>query len=201
MTTPIIPPPRPGADRYGVLFVCLGNICRSPMAEAIFLHLAGQRRLLDRLDVDSCGLGDWHVGGPADPRTIAACKCQNVPVPSIARLWDPARDPERFDLIVPMDRQNYRTLLTRGAPRDRVRMMRHFEPAAPGTGLLFTDAAAIPDVPDPYTGPDSGFDELYRMLHGACRGLVEAIEAAVRERAGVPQPGARGGGDARPERR
>jgi protein-tyrosine phosphatase len=149
------------------------------MAEAIFIHHARQRRLLDRLDVDSCGLGDWHVGGPADPRTIAACQCRSVHVPSIARLWDPSSDPERFDLIVPMDQQNYRTLLKRGAPRERVRMMRQFEGAAPDAELLFRGAAAIPDVPDPYTGPDSGFHELFTMLESSCRGMLSAIEAAV----------------------
>lgn len=204
MTLASLPARRPDADRYGVLFVCLGNICRSPMAEGIFIHLAKQRGIFDRLDVDSCGLGDWHVGGPADKRTIAACQRQGVCVPSIARLWDPANDPARFDVIVPMDSQNYRGLLSRGAPRERIRMMRMFEnvaaPAASteksaatsgshrlapraehvgGTSLLFPDAAAIPDVPDPYTGPDSGFDELYTMLLSSCRGLVQQVERAL----------------------
>ncbi|MEZ6233295.1 MAG: low molecular weight protein-tyrosine-phosphatase [Phycisphaerales bacterium] len=186
---PPLPPRRDGTDRYAVLFVCLGNICRSPMAEAIFIHHAHARGLAPRLDIDSCGLGDWHVGGPADPRTIAACRARGVNVPSIARLWNPRRDPARFDLILPMDRQNHRTLLSRDAPRDRVRMMRLFEPAdtaQSGTGprptpapLLFPDAAAIPDVPDPYTGPDSGFDDLYHMLERSCLNLLDHIERSL----------------------
>jgi len=176
------------------------------MAEAIFIHLARERRLLDRLDIDSCGLGDWHVGGPADTRTIAACKRQGVGVPSIARLWDPLADPARFDVILAMDNPNYKGLVSRGAPRERIRMMRMFEdarvvgavasgsepahsagrakaklaPDARSAGsLLFPDAAAIPDVPDPYTGPESGFDDLYTMLHHACRGLMHQVEHAL----------------------
>ncbi|MCA9287954.1 MAG: low molecular weight phosphotyrosine protein phosphatase [Phycisphaerales bacterium] len=186
---PLIPLRRPDADRFGVLFVCLGNICRSPMAEAIFIHHATARGLAPRLDIDSCGLGEWHVGGPADPRTVAACRARGVGVPSIARLWNPRRDPARFDLILPMDRQNHRTLLNRDAPRDRVRMMRQFEPAdaasrdhasrAAPAPLLFPDAGAIPDVPDPYTGPDSGFDDLYDMLERSCLNLLDHIERSL----------------------
>ena len=180
MTTPLIPPTRPGADRYAVLFVCLGNICRSPMAEAIFIHRASSRGLLHRLDIDSCGLGDWHVGGPADPRTIAACRKRGVSVPSIARLWNPATDPARFDLIVPMDRQNHRALTSRGAPPERLRMMRAFEVAAGASSLRPPgDGATVPDVPDPYTGPDAGFDDLFEMLHRACDGLLDAVESSV----------------------
>jgi len=153
------------------------------MAEAIFLHLARERRLLDRLDVDSCGLGDWHVGGPADPRTIAACRRRGVPVPSIARLWDPDQDPHRFDLILPMDAQNHRTLLARGAPRDRLRLMRLFGPAPAGRDrLLIPEAAAIPDVPDPYTGPESGFDDLFLMLKEACEGLLSHVAPEIEAR-------------------
>lgn len=167
-----------------MLFVCLGNICRSPMAEGIFVHLARERGLLDRLDVDSCGLGEWHIGGPADPRTVAACGRRGVEVPSIARLWDPADDPGRFDVVVPMDGQNYRGLVSRGAARERLRLMRAFEGNAGVTAhdrapLLIPEAARIPDVPDPYTGPDSGFDELFVMLRGACEGLVRAVERVV----------------------
>lgn len=189
MTTPLLPTPRPDADRYGVLFVCLGNICRSPMAEGIFLDLAARRGLLGRLDVDSCGLGSWHVGGPADPRTIEACRRRGVAVPSIARLWDPRADPDRFDLVIPMDRQNHAGLLSRGATRERLRMMRLFDPeamaeitAAPAQPLLIPDAPAIPDVPDPYTGPDSGFDRLFDMLHRACDNLARRVELAIDRR-------------------
>lgn len=175
---PLLPTRRPGGERFGVLFVCLGNICRSPMAEAIFLHRARERGVLGGLDVDSCGLGDWHVGGPADPRTIAACRRRGVAVPSIARLWDPTADPARFDVIIPMDAQNVRGLAGRGAPRERIRKMRLFEAEGVPTGgdALFPGGEAIPDVPDPYTGPDSGFDELFHMLDRSCGRLLEHVE-------------------------
>ena len=73
--------------RIGLLFVCLGNICRSPMAKGIFLHQARQRGLLDRFDIDSCGTGNWHAGGPADPRTVACALKNGVDFPHVARWW------------------------------------------------------------------------------------------------------------------
>lgn len=168
--------------------MCLGNICRSPMAEGIFLHMARERGVLGRLDVDSCGLGDWHVGGPADGRTIAACGRRGVGVPSVARVWDGAVDAGRFDVIVAMDGQNYKGLLSRGAPRERVRMMREFEGsgrvadesgAAGGSHRLAPRASQVggtADVPDPYTGPESGFDALFVLLEDCCAGLLREVE-------------------------
>ncbi len=154
----------------GVLFVCMGNICRSPLGEGIFIHLARQRGVLDRFDVDSCGTGAWHAGEKADPRSIAIGKKHGIKIPSIARQFEASTDIERFDLILAMDRQNERDLLSEGAPRERVRLMRSFDPT-----LSEADANVL-DVPDPYYGRGDGFERVYDMLTRACEGLLDSFE-------------------------
>ncbi|MFI4897638.1 MAG: low molecular weight protein-tyrosine-phosphatase, partial [Phycisphaerales bacterium JB059] len=156
-------------SRTGVLFVCLGNICRSPLGEGIFLHMARQRGALDRFDVDSCGTGAWHAGERADPRSIAIAKKYGIELPSIARQFDPRADVERFDLILAMDRQNERDLLGAGAPEDRVRLMRSFDPTLDGA------SGKALDVPDPYYGRGDGFQRVYDMLTRACAGLLDEL--------------------------
>lgn len=157
-----------------MLFVCLGNICRSPMAEGIFIHLAGRRGVLDQFEIDSCGLGGWHVGNRADPRARATAAKNGVDLPSCARKFDPKSDPERFDLLLAMDASNARGLIDRGTPPEKVRLMRSFDPALrdkldergwPKPGVEI-------DVPDPYYGADGGFDQVYAMLVRACEGLL-----------------------------
>ncbi|KAA0216266.1 MAG: low molecular weight phosphotyrosine protein phosphatase [Leptolyngbya sp. PLA3] len=157
-----------------LLFVCLGNICRSPMAEGIFIHMARQRGVLDQFEVDSCGLGGWHVGSRADPRALATAASNGVDLPSCARKFDPATDPHRFDLLLAMDASNARGLIDRGTPPEKVRLMRSFDP-------MLRDAVdehgqpkgnADIDVPDPYYGADGGFELVYAMLVRACEGLL-----------------------------
>jgi protein-tyrosine phosphatase len=155
--------------RTAVLFVCLGNICRSPLAEGLFLHLAGARGLATRFEVESCGLGAWHAGERADPRSCAVAQRYGISLAGRARVIDPASDFRRFGLIVPMDRSNRRGLLDLGAPQERVRLMRSFDPAlagAPDDHL---------DVPDPYTGDERGFDEVFSMLRAACEGMLDEL--------------------------
>lgn len=157
------------ALRTGVLFVCLGNICRSPLAWGLFRHLAAERGVLDRFDVESCGTGGWHAGNAADPRSIAVSLRHGVPLDHIARQLDPARDFERFTWLIPMDRANRTDLLKLGAQPDRVRLMRSFDP-------LVAQAGDGPDVPDPYYGGEDGFQKVYEMLDRACRGLLDELE-------------------------
>lgn len=153
--------------RVGVLFVCLGNICRSPLARAVFEHEAKLAGVADRLRIDSCGTGDWHVGGPADPRTIAVAERHKVAMKHVARQVDPRTDFNSFDLIVAMDRKNIEALVAAGAPRERVRLMCSFDPIFDGL-----DEHEIPEVPDPYTGTDADFERVFAMLASASKGLL-----------------------------
>lgn len=162
---------------HALLFVCLGNICRSPMAEGVFLHRAAARGVHDRFVVDSCGMGGWHVGNRPDPRAEATAAMHGVTLPSCARQFDPASDPMRFTLMLAMDASNARALIERGAPANAVRLMRSFDP---GLAHLI-DAHGSPragenlDVPDPYYGGDRGFHEVYDMLVRACDGLLDEL--------------------------
>lgn len=157
-----------------VLFVCLGNICRSPLAEGIFLHLA-KGRGIEGITVDSCGTGGWHAGEGPDRRALAVARQRGVHLPSRARKVI-VQDFEKFDLIVAMDASNLDDLVALGAPRDRVRLMRSYDPAHSNTHA----GKPAPDVPDPYYGGDDGFDRVYDMLVAACEGLLDEIEAKLR---------------------
>lgn len=158
----------PGGGRTGVLFVCLGNICRSPLAEGVFIHLAHERGVLERFDVDSCGTGHWHVGKRADPRSLEVAERHGVHLPSVARQVDPDEDFERFDWLIAMDRANRNHLIDRGADRQRVHLLRSFDPAMSGKphGEL--------DVPDPYWD-DDGFEQVFEMVRAGCEGLLERL--------------------------
>ena len=157
------------AERTGVLFVCLGNICRSPLAEGIFLHRARRRGVLHRFDVDSCGTGAWHVGERADARSLAVASAHGIALPSIARQLDPERDLDRFRWLIAMDRSNVRNLVRAGAEPARVRLMRAFDPSLSGA----PDETL--EVPDPYDWPGDGFEAVFRMLDAACAGLLEFL--------------------------
>lgn len=155
--------------RTGVLFVCLGNICRSPLAEAVFVHHASSRGVLDRFDVDSCGMGGWHVGEDADPRAVRIARKHGLPMNHEARQFDPHADVARYHLLIPMDRSNARSLVSSGAPRERVRLMRSFDPA-----LADAPEHAL-DVPDPYSDSIDAFERVLEMLQTASQGLLDHL--------------------------
>jgi len=154
-----------------LLFVCLGNICRSPLAKFITRDLIEQRGLTGQVVVDSCGTGGWHEGHGADPRTVAVAAFHGLDTSHTARQLRAPGDFERFDLLLAMDLENQRNLVRSGAPAARVRLMRSFDPALAGAR---EDALS---VPDPYYGGPDGFEAMYRMLHAACTGLIDAVEA------------------------
>jgi protein-tyrosine phosphatase len=153
-----------------VLFVCLGNICRSPMAEGLFIHLVKEAGLSDKVQIDSAGTGNWHVGARADTRMRETAAKHGIELPSRARQVTLA-DFDRFDYILPMDQSNLSDLreLQLRAPQARAQVikMRHFDPEAPEA-----------DVPDPYYDGQRGFEEVYDMLNRACAKLLAHIVAA-----------------------
>lgn len=158
--------------RTGVLMVCLGNICRSPMAKSVMERMIAERGLAARWWVDSCGTGAWHVGHGADPRTMAVMAERGEPLEHVARRFDAGADLERFAWILAMDRANVRDLVRMGAPRERVRMLREFDPALQGA---VEDQL---DVPDPYFGGEEGFTRMYEMITAACSGFLDHVERA-----------------------
>lgn len=156
-----------------VLFVCLGNICRSPLAEGIFAALAGERGLGGQFHVDSAGTGAYHAGEPPDSRSTAVAAAHGIRLTGVARQVTP-RDLERFDFVVAMDGSNRRSLerlqrRVRGGHAEIV-MMRDYESGAPD-----------PDVPDPYYGGPDGFERVYRILERACNGLLDELSGSDRE--------------------
>lgn len=156
-----------------VLFVCLGNICRSPLAEGIFAALAEERGLDGQFHVDSAGTAAYHSGEPPDSRSTAVAAAHGIRLTGLARQVTP-RDLERFDIVVAMDRSNQRSLerLHRRVRdgRAEIVMMRDYEPGA-----------RDPDVPDPYYGGPDGFERVYRILERACNGLLDELSASDRE--------------------
>lgn len=149
-----------------ILLVCLGNICRSPMAEGILRAKVMERRL--PITTDSAGTGDYHVGEAPDKRAIAAMKRQGIDITDLRARQFIAADFQRFDAILAMDAENLRNMLRLAPDVQLARKAR----------LIMDHAPAHPErsVPDPYFGGDAGFDEVYRMLDQACDNLLDELE-------------------------
>ena len=148
-----------------ILFVCLGNICRSPAAEAVFADLVREAGLSEEFALDSAGTGAWHIGQRADRRMRDAASRRQIDITSIARQVS-RNDFETFDHIFAMDADNLSALL-RLAPdahRHKVRLFRDYDPDAPGE-----------DVPDPYYGGDHGFDEVLDIVTRTGRALLDEL--------------------------
>lgn len=156
--------------RTSILFVCLGNICRSPLAEGIFRAVAAERGLAQALRIDSAAIGDWHVGSPPDPRSIAVARRFGIDISDQRARQVQTADFSRFDLVLGMDRANIRALqqLAPLAARDRIH--------------LFLDYALgrTEDVPDPYYGGEEDFSAVYCTIREAS----ESLAARLAERAG-----------------
>ena len=152
-----------------LLFVCLGNICRSPTAEGVMRSLVEQAGLEDSIELDSAGTGAWHVGSPPDQRAVSAARARSIALDGSARQVT-VDDLEDFDLVIAMDRANL-SELRRLAPGDeeraKLRLLREFDPASAGT--------EEPEVPDPYYGAPGGFDEVLDLVDAACNGLLAQI--------------------------
>ena len=152
--------PRP---RLSVVFVCTGNICRSPIAEKVFVHELEKAGLAEAVHVSSAGTGNWHVGSPADERAAAVLRAGGYDVAHIARQVD--AEQLGADLIVALDRSHQRALRSLVPEPDRVRLLRSFDPDAPSGA----------EVPDPYYGDDDGFATVLEMIRAAMPGMIEWV--------------------------
>ncbi|MFM7428056.1 MAG: low molecular weight protein-tyrosine-phosphatase [Elainella sp.] len=153
---------------YKLLFVCLGNICRSPSAEGIMNHLIQQRGLTGQIICDSAGTSSYHIGSPPDRRMTVAASRQGVRLAGQARQFE-LSDFEAFDLILAMDQENYRNILAldhSGRYKHKVKLM-----------CEFCRSHRDREVPDPYYGGESGFDYVIDLLLDACTGLLDEIMA------------------------
>ncbi len=169
MTTPPEPPSPVAMERpTSLLFVCLGNICRSPAAEGVFLHLIGLQGLEDAFSVDSAGTGDWHVGRPADERMRSAAARRGIALPSRARQITRS-DLSRFDHVLTMDRQNLKAVRSLAGGGEGT--------AEIGPLTQYCRRHSIEEVPDPYYGGEEGFDRVLDLLEDACGGLLETLKA------------------------
>lgn len=149
-----------------VLFVCLGNICRSPTAEGVFRELVRREQLAAHIMTDSCGTSGWHVGDSPDKRAREEAWRRGIDISDLKARGLAQTDFTDFDYILAMDRRNVRDLMTAapGGFSDRVHLMLSF---APGVKEF--------EVPDPYYGGDEGFAAVYDMIEPAARGLLDDI--------------------------
>lgn len=149
-----------------VLFVCLGNICRSPIAEGVFRHIVTQRGFADQFRIGSAGLGSWHIGRPPDQRAQDAVRGMGIDISDIrARRVTPG-DFESHDLILAMDRSN-RNALMRMAPARYSEKIKLF--------LTYAPNLSVQEVPDPFFGDTANFNYVCQLIDAACRGLLVSL--------------------------
>ena len=152
--------------KTSVLFICMGNICRSPTAEGVFRKLVSERGVVDRFVIDSAGTHDYHVGSPPDSRAIAAARRRGIDLSALCARQVEDTDFERFDWLLVMDRHNHE-LLAKRCPPTHARKLRLFMEFAPQTGRTA--------VPDPYYGGVNAFEEVLDLVEQAAEGLLDEL--------------------------
>ena len=154
-------------NKIKILFVCLGNICRSPSAEAVLKGLVKKRELDRQFIIDSAGTSGWHIGEPADRRMQSHAIKRNFSLDSISRQFNPDEDFDRFDLIIGMDDDNILTLKSMARDSDDLKKINKITD--------FSKEWNYSEVPDPYYGGEEGFVLVLDLLEDACTGLLESI--------------------------
>ena len=151
--------------KTSILFVCMGNICRSPTAEGVFRHHVAEADLVDNIDIDSAGTHAYHVGERPDRRAIAAAEKRGISLDNIFARRVADEDFERFDMIIAMDEENEARLIEQSSDEHRTKI------------CLFLDFAAGDEreVPDPYYGGTAGFERVLDLIESASRGLLKEI--------------------------
>ena len=150
-----------------VLFVCLGNICRSPSAEGVFRNLVKSSNLSQKIIVDSAGTSDWHIGKAPDPRAQLMAKQRNIDLQFLRARQIAIDDFSNYDYVIAMDNSNKENLL-QICPDNQKHRVHLF--------LDFTDKFTEIEVPDPYYGGDEGFEHVFDMIMEASRGLLDDIQ-------------------------
>jgi protein-tyrosine phosphatase len=168
------PPPRDPAGPYRICVVCLGNICRSPMAEVVLKDELERAGLTSKVAVSSAGTGDWHLGDPMDPRARAELARRGYDGSGHEARQIQPDWLDDVDLLLAMDRSNHQRLLAMAEGRpgmaDRIALMRSFDPLA----------AADAEVPDPYYGGRKEYAEVFDLVHGAAEGLAGQLAAVLK---------------------
>ena len=152
-------------NTISILFVCMGNICRSPTAEGVFRHLVEEGRLSDHIEIDSAGTHAYHVNEPPDRRATAAADRRGYSLAAIRARRVVDTDFERFDYIIAMDRDNVERLVEQAdvEHHDKIRLFLDFA------------NAQVDEVPDPYYGGAAGFERVLDLVEDASRGLLEML--------------------------
>ncbi len=153
-------------NKINILFVCMGNICRSPTAEGVFRHYVNEAGLGESIEVDSAGTHAYHVGESPDRRAAAAAQKRGISLDGIQARRVADEDYERFDHIIAMDEDNQAILLDRAPDEHRAKVS------------LFLEFAELPEreVPDPYYGGAAGFERVLDLVEAASRGLLETLQ-------------------------
>jgi protein-tyrosine phosphatase len=152
-----------------VLFVCLGNICRSPTAHGVFEKLVADAGLQDKIEIDSAGTGDWHIGRPPDERTKRAAKQRGYDLSHLRARQVTGADFHDFDYVLAMDKSNLKDLRSMAGDKSNCHV---------SLFLDFAESSWKREVPDPYYGGEDGFETVLELVEDGARGLLETIKGA-----------------------
>ncbi len=149
-----------------ILFVCLGNICRSPTAHGFFQKMVEDEGLQKRIVVDSAGTSSWHIGEPPDSRTVATAQSRGVDLSALRGRQLQKSDLDEFDYVLAMDKDNLSNIERFCSPQSK---------AKTGLFLSYAKNSDLIEVPDPYHGGQGGFDHVFDLVVDACEGLMDHL--------------------------